>query len=170
MENLEKKWKYEEMKEQAIAAYKELTKKVEKYLLRPVRKDNTWQSSFLDHIILTSGEVTKRDKLFYYLCEAVQVRYSDRELEKYLNPKEIKEKQILRRELLDFIHMLETSPKTQTPVWRHAFECMENTKNDNDVWLLDGQKKHLIKIPAGSTTARCLSLKELDFLPKEEGL
>lgn len=163
---------YEELKKRSIAVLKERMKKLEEFLLRPVRKYDTGHDDLLAHIILISEDKTwpERDKLFYYLCEAVQVRYCDRELDKYLNPKVRKEKQILRRNLLDFIHMLENFPEAPNPRWRRAFECMENTNKDKDLWLLDKSSESLIKIPSGSTTAQCLRLKELDFLPKEEGL
>lgn len=47
------------------------------------------------------------DKLFYYLCEAIQVRYSDKELQKYLDPNVINEKRQLKETLLRFVHKLE---------------------------------------------------------------
>jgi hypothetical protein len=52
-------------------------------------------------------KISKRDIRFYYLAEAVQIRYKDQEICKYINPDIIKEKKQLRRQLLDFIHQLE---------------------------------------------------------------
>ena len=58
------------------------------------------------------------------------------------------------------------------PIWRHAFETMSESgkPTTKDTWILDEENGFLIKIPAGSNTARCLLLEELDKLPKEEGL
>lgn len=59
--------------------------------------------------------------------------------------------------------------------WRRAFECVAETPDGKstheDIWTLDTERGFLYYIPAGSTTARCLLLKDLlDKLPKENGL
>lgn len=58
------------------------------------------------------------------------------------------------------------------PIWRRAFETLSESgkPKEKDTWILDEENGFLIKIPAGSNTAHCLLLEELDRLPKEEGL
>ena len=58
------------------------------------------------------------------------------------------------------------------PIWRRAFETLSESgkPTEKDIWILDEENGFLIKIPAGSTTAQCLLLRELELLPKEEGL
>ena len=61
------------------------------------------------------------------------------------------------------------------PCWHRAFEICTETpygkSTHDDIWHLDAERGSLIYIPAGSTTARCLLLKELlEKLPKEKGL
>lgn len=65
---------------------------------------------------------------------------------------------------------LEEEP--EMPVWRRAFETVSESGKGNpkDIWFIDEEKGFLIKIPKGSHTARCLMLKDLESLPKEEGL
>lgn len=60
----------------------------------------------------------------------------------------------------------------QMPIWRRAFECMSESgkPTEKDIWFIDESEHFLVKIPAGSTTAQCLILRELEQLPKEEGL
>ena len=60
----------------------------------------------------------------------------------------------------------------EIPIWRRAFEtCSESGKeNDKDIYFVTEDKEFLVEIPKGSFTARCLSLRDLDKLPKEEGL
>lgn len=50
---------------------------------------------------------TKEQKMCYYLAEAVQIRYSDKEIEKFLDPAVIQRKRDLKRDLLDFIIKIE---------------------------------------------------------------
>lgn len=56
------------------------------------------------------------------------------------------------------------------PKWRRAFETISESgkPTEKDIWFIDESEHFLIKIPAGSTTARCLMLSELELLPKEE--
>lgn len=49
----------------------------------------------------------ENEKLMYYIYEAVQARYSDRELAKYLNSKIIGEKRELRRKIFAFLRDLQ---------------------------------------------------------------
>ena len=62
----------------------------------------------------------------------------------------------------------------ETPIWRRAFEvCSESEEgkiNDQDIYHLDEVRGFLILVPKGTNTARCLLLKELEKLPKQEGL
>lgn len=57
------------------------------------------------------------------------------------------------------------------PIWRIAFEALSESgePTEKDIWFIE-EDEFLIKIPAGSNTAHCLLLEELDRLPKEEGL
>lgn len=52
------------------------------------------------------------EELRYYVYEAVQARYSDRELSKYLDPKIIGEKMELRRKIFAFLRNLRPSLKS----------------------------------------------------------
>lgn len=51
--------------------------------------------------------MNEEPSLFYYLAEAVQLRYCDTELAKFLNPTIIRDRRELRDTLLAFIHELE---------------------------------------------------------------
>ena len=62
----------------------------------------------LKHVELNEED----DKLRYYIYEAVQTRYSDRELSKYLDPKIIGEKMELRRKIFAFLRNLRPSLKS----------------------------------------------------------
>jgi hypothetical protein len=104
---------FEEIKNQAIADFKEL----EDWLMRPVSEYNV--DSFIEH--LSNDRAMENDNV-----------------------------------------------KTQIPIWRRSFEI--SSPADRDVYFIDDRTFALIKIPAGSTTAQCLILKELDTLPKEKGL
>ena len=59
----------------------------------------------------------------------------------------------------------------EIPIWRRAFEVLSESgkPTEKDIWILE-EDRFIIKIPAGSTTAQCLLLRELELLPKEEGL
>ena len=74
--------------------------------------------------------------------------------------------------ILEHIIREEIINEHDIPIWRFAFNCMSESgrPTTKDTWILDKENMCLIKIPAGSTTARCLLLEELDKLPKEEGL
>ena len=62
--------------------------------------------------------MTYKEKLFYYLCEAVQSRYSDQKIALFVDPKVQEEKRQLRRELLDFVHFLEE----REPKWMQVVD------------------------------------------------
>lgn len=159
---------FEEAKEYALSDFERKNKELEDWLMKPVSEYKG--KGFLEQI--KEGDVwPERSMLFYYLCEAIQIRYRDAEIEKYVDPKIMAEKRELKRKLLDFVHHLEKSEtELQAPKWMRAFSCLSTNGEPvkEDTYAVNGH--FLIKVPAGSTVAQCLLLSELDFLPKEEGL
>lgn len=72
---------------------------------------------------------------------------------------------------IDWLKSLRPKNTQQIPVWRYAFSvCSESGKpNEKDLFYLS-EDKILVKVPKGSTIARCLLIEELEKLPKEEEL
>ena len=159
---------FDEAKEYALSEFERKNKELEDWLTKPVSEYKG--KGFLEQI--KEGDVwPERSMLFYYLCEAIQIRYRDAEIEKYVDPKIMAEKRELKRKLLDFVHMLEDSgTELQAPKWRFAFNCMSESGEPTKVDTYFVNDHFLVKIPAGSTTARCLILRELELLPKEKEL
>lgn len=63
------------------------------------------------------------ERMRYYVTEAVQIRYSDKELAKYLNSEIIREKRELKKKIFNWLRSLHPQPH-----WKPSDEQMEALK------------------------------------------
>lgn len=77
------------------------------------------------------------EKMRYFVTEAVQTRYSDRELAKYLDPKIINEKKQLKQKLFDWLRDLRPPFK---PSEEQVKVLKEAVAYFGDSWISQKQK------------------------------